>query len=189
MITSEYFASVASSVRLRRRERIVGIRLGEARRIHDALGQCIADLDSLVRERGLTIASLVTEHQAERPDIAAGKIAQHQLHLEARPSVGNLEIRLFGVDDPHVVLVGGLAVSADVRSDDGIAGHVRRRSVQSDNEQTRRLRDELIDQLLPIALHGQLRVGGQREAGSEQQVDGAEHQKVSPSGLLNICVA
>ena len=166
-------------MRLRRGERFEGIQLHQARCAQNALCQSVADLDRLVLQRGLAVARLVAKHEAEGPDIAPGDIAQYQFHLEARAAVRDLEVRLFGVDHPHIVLVGWLAVTADVRSNDGIVGHLRCGRVHGDNEQARGPCDDLVDQLLPVALHGNLRVARHREGTGKQDQNGTQHETVS----------
>ena len=160
-------------VRLRRRQRLVGIRLDQARGIEDSLRQSVADLDSPLRERRLAFARLVAKDQAECSDVGPREVAQHQLDFEPSPAVRDFEVGLFGVDHPHVVLVSRLAVTADVRGDDRIAGQVRRRGVHGDDEQAGRAGEKLIDQLLRVALHRNLRRAWQRQRAGHQKENGS----------------
>ncbi|TMH03528.1 MAG: hypothetical protein E6H67_12590 [Betaproteobacteria bacterium] len=81
----------------------------------------------------------------------------------------DLEIGFFGGYHPHVVLVRKLADAADVRRDDRIVWNVGRRRMKHDHEQSGIFRDDLIDELLAVAFHRQLRVEREGQHRAKQQ--------------------
>jgi hypothetical protein len=143
---------------LGRGEPLERIRVHQVRGVEDSPRERVADCLGLLLERRLVLTRLVGPDEAERTDGFAGGVAQDELHLVALAAVRRLEVRLAGVDHPHVVLVAQLADAPDVRGDDHVVRALGRRQMHHDHEQVRVLRHGQIHQLLGVDLDRDLRV-------------------------------
>ena len=120
--------------------------------------QLVPHLLRLALQRRLVIARLVGVDDAERADVLAGGVLEHQLRLEAIARLVDFEIGLAGVDDPHVVLVGPLADTADIGGDDHVVVSVWQRRMHRHDDDVGMLVQRLIQQLLGVAVERYARI-------------------------------